>query len=230
MRSRALRRLLLALLMLFPTIALPAMLAAQDPRISSTEDMTPRRVPVTGYTLALSWEPEYCHGPTRASDAECRLPSARGFILHGLWPDGAGPGQWPQYCRPAQPLTAAEMRAGMGITPSTRLLQHEWAKHGTCVADNATSYFTDEQRVYRSVHAPDLSALAGRRDLTDRTVRQAVADANPGITPDMVRLHLNQRGWLQEVWFCLGRDKRPVRCAGGGGDAGAPVRIQAPGA
>lgn len=218
------RSFLLVLLMLFP-----AMVAAQDPRIASTEDTTPRRTPITGYTLALSWEPEYCHGARRAQDAECRLPSARGFILHGLWPDGGGPGQWPQYCRPAAPLSAAELRAGMGVTPSTRLLQHEWAKHGTCAAADATSYFGEEQRLYRGVHAPDMAVLAGRRDLTDRTVRQAFADANPGMTADMVRLHLNQRGWLQDVWLCLGRDKRPVRCATPASAPGAQVRVQAAG-
>ena len=213
---------LIALLML-----LPSTLAAQDPRIASIEDTTPRRVPIAGYTLALSWQPEYCHGARRASDAQCRLPSARGFILHGLWPDGATPGQWPQYCHPAAPLDPAAIRAGIAATPSQRLLQHEWAKHGTCMAADPASYFGEEQRVYRSVHTPDMDALARRRDLTDRTLRQAFADANPGVTPDMLRLNLNRRGWLEEVWICLDRDKRPVRCATPASDPGARVRVQA---
>lgn len=218
------RSLLLALLMLLPMLA-----AAQDPRISTTEDRTPRQPPITGYTLVLSWEPEYCHGARRATEAECRLPSAGGFILHGLWPDGGGPGQWPQYCHPDAPLSAAEIRAGSAATPSPRLLQHEWAKHGTCMAATATGYFGEEQRLYRSVHAPDMTGLARRRDLTDRVVREAVADANPGVTPDMVRLNVNKRGWLSEVWFCLGRDKRPVRCAAPLADPGARVQVQAAG-
>ncbi len=219
------RALLLAIVLLMA----PAMIAAQDPRIARTEDTTPRRVPIAGYTLAVSWEPEYCHGARRATDAQCRLPGARGFILHGLWPDGATAGQWPQYCRPATPLSAADVRAGIAATPSARLLQHEWAKHGTCMAADPAGYFGEEQRVYRGIHAPDMATLSRRRDLTDRVLRQAIADANPGIAPDMLRLNLNPRGWLEEVWFCLGRDKRPVRCAAPANDPGARVRVQAPG-
>ena len=226
------RIVLLLLAMLFQTgVALAqggAPGGAADTRIASTEDRTPRRLPTTGYTLALSWTPEYCHA--RRGAAECRLPSAHGFTLHGLWPDGADPKVWPQYCRTTQPLTPAQIRAGQAATPSARLLQHEWDKHGTCMTADPSAYFAEEQRLYRGIRAPDMRALSARRGLTARQVQQSFAAANPGMTADMVRLNLNRRGWLEEVWVCLGRDKRPQRCpAGSGGPAsGDAVRVQRP--
>ena len=53
----------------------------------------PRRVlPTGGYTLAISWAPQFCH--FRASDPsaafECGGGNRFGFTLHGLWPDGTG--------------------------------------------------------------------------------------------------------------------------------------------
>lgn len=50
-----------------------------------------RTVSVTGYTLALSWSPEFCKG--RKTDArqrtQCSGRNGRfGLIVRGLWPDG----------------------------------------------------------------------------------------------------------------------------------------------
>ncbi|WP_419825526.1 ribonuclease T2 family protein [Sphingomonas sp.] len=200
---------------------------AQDARVTP-EDRTPRRVATTGYTLALSWAPEYCQ--RRRGDAECALPSAQGFTLHGLWPDGADPKVWPQYCHVGGALTPAELRAGEGATPSPRLLQHEWDKHGSCMSANPAAYFAEEARLYRTIRFPDMAALARRRDLTTGTMTRAFAAANPGVTPAMVRLNLNRHGWLEEVWLCLGPDKRPRACPAGV-ETPSPatrVRVQAP--
>ena len=52
-----------------------------------------RQVPVTGYTLALTWAPEYCRfRQERAADRrQCSGRSGRfGFVVHGLWPEGRG--------------------------------------------------------------------------------------------------------------------------------------------
>ncbi len=58
-----------------------------------------RTDPVIGYTLALSWNPEFCKG--RETDArqrtQCSGRNGRfGLIVHGLWPDGRS--TWPQWC------------------------------------------------------------------------------------------------------------------------------------
>ena len=78
------------------------------PRVSP--DGPTRRVPVTGYTLALSWAPEFCKGREgrRADAVQCSGRNGRfGLVVHGLWPDGRS--TWPQ-------RVSAWNRAGRGTT------------------------------------------------------------------------------------------------------------------
>lgn len=209
--------------------------AAPHPELPSAEQPV-RQVRTTGYTLALSWTPEYCHSRRgdRTSDPECGNPRlSRGFTLHGLWPDGDGPNRWPQYCHPVSILTPAQMAAALAFTPSPQLLQHEWAKHGSCTGTDPVRYFADEDRLYQRIAIPDMGALARRPDLTADEVAAAFATANPGLPASAVRLNVNRSGWLEEVWLCLGLDKRPRPCAAsqGGAPAGSTLRIEmAPGA
>ena len=114
------------------------------------------------------------------------------------------------------------------ITPSPQLLQHEWAKHGSCTGDDPRRYFAEEARLYRTITPPDMRALARRRGLTAADVAQAFADANPGLPPAALRMNVNRRGWLEEAWLCLGLDKRPRPCAAsaGGAPPGASLRIE----
>src|SRR5437868_4096850 len=60
------------------------------PVVEGATASQPRRdVPIGGYTLALSWSPEYCR--TRLSNTadrfQCGGPARFGFTQHGLWPD-----------------------------------------------------------------------------------------------------------------------------------------------
>lgn len=189
-----------------------------------------RRTATTGYTLALSWTPEYCRARRRGrnGDATCAGRTAGGFTLHGLWPDGDGPNRWPQYCRPVALLTEAQTVPVREATPSPQLRQHEWAKHGSCMTGDPRAYFAEEVRLYRGIVPPDMRALARRRDLTVYDVQQAFADANPGLRATMLRLDVNRRGWLEEVWVCLGLDKRPRPCTASAGGAvpSSTVRIE----
>lgn len=193
-------------------------------------DQPVRRVPITGYTLALSWAPEYCHSRRgdRAGDAECGGRAARGFTLHGLWPDGDGPNRWPQYCHPVALLTEAQTAQAIDATPSRQLLQHEWAKHGSCTGSDPVRYFADEDRLYRGIVTPDMGALTRGR-VTAGDVAQAFAAANRGLPASAIRINANRSGWLEEVWICLGLDKRPRPCAAsqGGVPAATPLRIEA---
>ena len=212
--------------------AASAMAQAAPPRpdLPSAEQPA-RRLPITGYTLALSWAPEYCHARrgTRVDDPECSdRRFADGFTLHGLWPDGDGPNRWPQYCHPVSLLTDVQMEPVREATPSPQLRQHEWAKHGSCTTDDPVRYFQEEARLYRGIALPDMHALASRRSLTAADVQRAFAESNPGMLPAMLRVSANRRGWLDEIWICLGLDKRPRPCAAsqGGAASGTLVRIE----
>ena len=87
-------------------------------------------------------------------------------------------------------------------------------------------YFALANRLYGTIAAPDMRALSHRR-LTARDFAAAFARANPGISADMVRLNLDQRGWLEEVWLCLDTAFRPQRCpvTQGGAHGGERVMI-----
>ena len=202
--------------------------ALPRPALDGPSAGEPKRVmPIGGYTLALAWSPEYCR--TRLASARDRIQCGGGnrfgFTLHGLWPDGTGK-SGPQYCKPAALLDETVIRRSLCATPSAQLLQHEWAKHGTCMTAEPARYFATSTRLYRGIAYPDMAALS-RRLQTTASVTRAFARANPALRADMIRLNVNGKGWLEEVWLCLGTDLGPRRCpnTGEGMRADAPVKI-----
>lgn len=222
-------------------LAMPALAQAQAyqcriperisrPQVEGPSQREPRRVlPIGSYTLALIWAPEACRNRSANVDSSlaCGGGNRFGFTLHGLWPDGEG-ARWPQYCAPAPALTERVLRDNLCVTPSVQLLQHEYAKHGTCMGVPPAAYFGRARGLYERVRYPDMNALAGRRNLTVGQFQAAFARANPGMSPNMLRLSVNRRGWLEEVWLCLDTNFRQQRCpaAQRGPAATARLRIQ----
>ena len=191
-----------------------------------TDDQPRRVVPIASYTLALSWSPEYCR--TRATSArdaiQCGRRGAYGFTLHGLWPDGRGKA-WPQYCQPAALLPDKVIRDALCATPSPQLLQHEYAKHGTCMTPDPARYFAVSNGLYRALKFPDMNALS-RRPLTVRGLSQEIARVNTGLQASMMRVTVNKNGWLDELWLCLDMRFKPKRCVAGGGGEAPTARIK----
>ena len=174
----------------------------------------PRRLrPIGGYTLAISWSPNLCRtrGDDPATRFQCR-DGRFGWTLHGLWPDGVD-AEWPQYCRPAQLLPPRVFRAGLCATPSAQLMQHEWAKHGTCMTgETPASYFRRSNALYGRLRYPDMDALSRQGRLTAGALAAAMAGVNPGLGADMMRVTADRGGWLDEVWLCLDTRFRYRRC------------------
>lgn len=203
--------------------------AVETPHPDLPSEREPQRVmPIGSYTLAITWSPEYCRTKKASARDAFQCGGTRpkfGFTLHGLWPDGTGK-SWPQYCRPAAVLPQPVLRANLCATPSAQLLQHEWAKHGTCMTTQPADYFATATRLYGALRYPDMAALS-RRPLTAGRFAQAFAAANPGMGAEMLRVTANRRGWLDEVWICLSKGYRPVRCpvAQAGLAGNAPLRI-----
>jgi ribonuclease T2 len=120
-----------------------------------------RRGAVTGYTLALSWSPEFCKGrETRIADAmQCSRTNGRfGLVVHGLWPEGRT--TWPQWCPTARRLSPAEARANMCMMPSARMQATEWAKHGACMVRDPAAYFKVTRILFEGLRLPDLDRLS----------------------------------------------------------------------
>ncbi|TKD50717.1 ribonuclease T2 family protein [Sphingomonas baiyangensis] len=178
----------------------------ERPRPDGPSAREPRRVvPTRGYTLALTWNPQYCRDNAARGGArfQCGAGNGFGFTLHGLWPDGDGVNRWPQYCRAAPLLSERVIRANLCTTPSVQLLQHEYAKHGTCMGLTPANYFRRASSLYGRLRYPDMQALSRRRGLTTAQFAQAFARANLGTTPAMMRITADRDGWLEEVWLCL---------------------------
>ena len=113
----------------------------------------------------------------------------------------------------------------MCSTPSEQLIQHEWAKHGTCMAESPSHYFAKSTRLYRALRYPDMAALSSG-PLTVGRFKAAFATANPAIPADAVRVTLSRDGWLDEIWLCLDRRFRYTRCRAGTGGAPDAARFQ----
>jgi ribonuclease T2 len=98
------------------------------------------------------------------------------------------------------------------------------------MTDDPVRYFGEEGRIYHSIRIPDMQTLAHRRGLMAGDFQAAFAAANPGMKPDMMRLNVNRRGWLEEVWLCLDTQLGYRTCPAtqGGADAARRIRVQAP--
>ncbi len=178
------------------------------------QDGPTRQMPVNGYTLALSWSPEFCRNradnPRNAR--QCSGREGRfGFIVHGLWPNGRG-NAYPQWCPTRRTLDPATIRQSMCMTPDARLLAHEWAKHGSCMVTRPESYFRVTQVLWNSLRWPDFDRISRREGLTAGDIREAFAEANPHWETEHIGVRLNERGWLRELRLCYARDFKPTRC------------------
>ena len=219
-------------------LALPGVAGAQSyrctvpsnlprPRPDLASASQPQRLrPIGGYTLALTWAPQYCLKNARARSAkfQCQSDNRFGFTLHGLWPDGIGK-EWPQYCTTTAVLPPAIVKQNLCATPSVQLLQHEWAKHGTCMGTTPAAYFERSTGLYGKLRYPDMAALS-RKPLNAGQLAAAFADVNPGIPANAVRVTANAKGWLNEVWLCLDKSFAYTRCTAGPGGLAANASIK----
>lgn len=174
-----------------------------------------RRVPIARYTLAVSWSPEYCRGDlaTRPGNRmQCSGENGRfGFVLHGLWPE-ARRGPSPQWCSLTPRPTMQVLRANLCMTPVPWLLEHEWAKHGSCMARTPERYFETAAGMWRALSWPDADALSRQEGLTVGALRDAFVARNPGWRREGVGVLLSRTGWLRELRLCYDRNRRPGTC------------------
>ncbi len=223
----------------FPAVALLATSAPRDPVLAQAWQCRPpanlprpviepqpageiRRTAVASYILALSWSPEYCRARGRDPDMALQCDGKIGdfgFILHGLWPEAKGP-DYPQWCRKADLLPRKVVADNICMTPSVQLLQHEWAKHGTCMARRPETYFAAAKLLFEAIDFPDMDRLSrqggkpGEAPLNAAGLAAAFASFNEGLPANAIRVKTNERGWLQEVRICLDKKFRPQACPG----------------
>jgi ribonuclease T2 len=230
-RNRMQRLAMLAGVIAFPGLALAQNQCVIPQSLPQSRALFPppgRTVvaPLTGHILALSWSPQFCkeRGDESKNASQCSGPGKFGFVLHGLWPDGAGQND-PQWCKRVPPVSVEVMKQYFCATPSAGLMQYEWAKHGSCIERDAEHYFRAASRLYAALNFPDMEALS--RSQTDvAAFRTAFIAVNPGLSADMVRVDVTQLGWLKEVRLCLARDYHPIACPRDIGGDGADTKLK----
>jgi ribonuclease T2 len=198
------------------------------PTVETPKKSEIRRTPVASYLLALSWSPEYCKRRGKAPEMALQCDGKIGdfgFVLHGLWPEGKGP-DYPQWCRTAGLLSRKVVADNICMTPSVQLLQHEWAKHGTCMARKPETYFGAAKLLFEAIDFPDMAKLS-KEPLNAAGLADAFAAYNEGLPSSAVKAKTNQRGWLEEVRICLDKKFKPMACPSfvGGAPDKAEVKI-----
>ena len=234
-RRHTLRRfasLLAALALALPAAAHAQAYQCRVPQIARVPKVTPdgprRNAAITGYTLALSWSPEFCR--TRKNDpahaVQCGGDNGSfGLVVHGLWPESAK--GWPQWCAARRALTPSEVRGAMCRMPSARLVARQWAKHGSCMVTRPQSYLKVIAVLEGGLRLPEYDRISREEGLTAGRIRAAFADANPGWPESAVGVELNARGWLEEIRLCYSKRFRPAPCPAGrrGAADSAPAKI-----
>jgi ribonuclease T2 len=161
------------------------------------------------YVLALSWSPTYCASPQAHRDSlQCGAGRLYDFVVHGLWPQYRS--GWPQFCAGTdEPLAEPLIAAMLDIMPSTRLIQHQWRKHGTCSGLAPEDYFDLTRRLFDEVRVP-ARYITPQRNI-EVSVHQIVADfasTNRGLRRDMMSVHCGNRrdrARLVELRICFSR-------------------------
>ena len=200
----------------------PALAQAYQCRVPQNVSLPPAiqpdgpsyRARVTGYTLAVSWSPEFCRGKAARDpdNYQCNGQIGRfGFVLHGLWPE-SGSGKSPQWCAVTPRPTQQDFVQNLCMTPAPWLIEHEWAKHGSCMATTPAAYLKVSSILWQSLHFPDADLLSRQPGLNSGDLRKAFAAANPGIPVKAIGLNLGNGGWLREVHLCYSAKFLPAPC------------------
>ncbi|MEM1079713.1 MAG: ribonuclease T2 [Pseudomonadota bacterium] len=164
------------------------------------------------YVLALSWSPNWCVREGDARDApECAPGEARGWTLHGLWPQyDRG---WPSYCRTTARDPSRRMTGAMtDIMGSSGLAWHQWKKHGRCSGLSAEAYFAASRAAFGQITRPEILRKLDREvALPAAVIEEAFLRENPSLQPEMITITCRDRR-IQEARICLTRDLSLRRC------------------
>lgn len=169
------------------------------------------------YALVLSWSPTYC-ATIRSDryDPQCHRKDGRryAFVLHGLWPQHER--GWPENCPTrARPFVPQPLIDSMlDIMPSSRLVIHEYRKHGTCSGLTPEAYYGLSRRLFSSIKIPQRFVLPNQDFTTSpNDVVNAFVQSNPGLKRDMMGVACGGPGnRLREVRICFSRDGELTRC------------------
>ncbi len=163
------------------------------------------------YLLTLSWAPEFCAtNASGRSSAECATNKHMGLVVHGLWPQD-NDGKWPESCSSTPPVASATVDHMMPIMPGSSLIQHEWAKHGTCSGLSVQDYFAAIEKLYTGLTIPDDFKRPSQSEQTaPSNIEKEFASAN-GAPAEAFRVSCPQNEF-SAVEVCLSKDLKYLAC------------------
>lgn len=167
------------------------------------------------WVLSLSWSPAWCAAQDAAGQdggAQCAPGAARGFTVHGLWPQYER--GWPEFCPTvARPPSRADSAGMAGLMGSAGLAFYQWRKHGVCSGLSGPDYYGVTRQAAAAITLPPVLAAIDRPlRIGVPVIEDAFIEANPALTRDAITVTC-RAGTLQEVRICLDRTLRPRDCA-----------------
>jgi ribonuclease T2 len=192
-------------------VAAAVFLAAcqQDSRAAEPEAPdVPKATGFDFFVLALSWSPSYCASEGKHANRQQCGPDAapHGFVVHGLWPQFEH--GYPSNCPTDRPLGVPRPLSDsmLDIMPSTGLIRHEWAKHGTCSGVSQENYFTLTRMAFERIAIPQgYRAETSIRPVDPDSVESNFTAANPGLPGDAIAVTCDRR-YIRDIRICMTRD------------------------
>jgi ribonuclease T2 len=165
------------------------------------------------YVLALSWSPAFCASQNEgAHPQQCGLEKRFSFVVHGLWPQyNKG---WPQDCATSQPTNVSDALVfdNLDMMPSTKLIKHEWEKHGTCSGLSQAKYFDAARTAKDSIAIPpEYQSPTQHVMTTPADLRRNFLAVNPQLNESMMSVTCKDRT-LTEVRICMDKNLKPLAC------------------
>lgn len=168
------------------------------------------------YVLSYSWAPRHCSNVSKADKKpgakdylQCGSGADFGYILHGLWPQGAKDrsGGYPRACEGDQgKIDRKILERYLCMTPSVWLLQHEYEYHGTCMHDEVLetpkNYFDTAMKLHAKLKLPK-QQLAYNQASIDWFVKN-----NAHLTRSSIQYYKKGKEWQ----FCYDNNFNVMSC------------------
>lgn len=176
---------------------------------------------VEWYAMSYSWSPSYCaklkeedKKPGKADFLQCGSDRAFKYVLHGFWPQGelAKGSKYPENCEgDYDKIPRSTLEPYFCMTPSAKLLQHEFEKHGLCMHDkslrNPESYFSIAKQLFDEITMPYFK-LPGEYHSVAQS-KETIVELNDGkLTVDNFYYNPKYKEWL----FCYDTDFELMSC------------------
>ena len=178
---------------------------------SSSSPNTASKANFDYYLMTLSWAPEFCTvTPKAKSSDECNPKKQMGLVVHGLWPQYDS-GKWPESCANTPQVPSDLVDRMLPIMPGEPLIQHEWAKHGTCSGLSMQDYFGAIEKFYNGLRLPpDFKKPTEAAQTSPGAIAGKFATANDA--PKAAFRVSCPKNEFSAVQVCLGKDMKYIAC------------------